>query len=100
MVSFTGGLMVVAFVLVTSTGTAASFGPLSVSLRRFAGRSATSTSSLSSEGERWDGGGVGCLAEARRGGERVDEGLRELTMLLMVEDHDSCSTCSSETGVE
>jgi hypothetical protein len=42
--------------------------------------------------ERCEGGGVGCLTEARRVGDLVEVGLRELTMLLMADDHDSCST--------
>jgi len=92
----------VAFVLpTTSAGTAASFGPLSVSLRRLAGRSlcfGVSMASFSSDSgrgdveESWEGGGVGCLTEARREGDLVEVGLRELTMLLIADDHDSCST--------
>ena len=42
--------------------------------------------------ERCEGGGVGCLTEERRVGDLVEVGLRELTMLLMADDHDSCST--------
>lgn len=89
------------FVSPTSAGTAASFGPLSVSLRRLAGLSlcvGVSGTSLSLKGgcgdvlERCEGGGVGCLAEERRVGDLVEVGLRELTMLLMADDHDSCST--------
>jgi hypothetical protein len=103
-VSLTGGLGDgrVAFVSPTSAGTAASFGPLSVSLRRLLGLSlwvGVSTASLSwLDGgcgdvlERCEGGGVGCLTEARRVGDLVEVGLRELTMLLMADDHDSCST--------
>lgn len=102
-VSLTGGLGdgMVAFVSPTSAGTAASFGPLSVSLRRFAGLSlwvGVSGTSLSLEWgcgdvlERCEGGGVGCLTEERRVGDLVEAGLRELTMLLMADDHDSCST--------
>jgi hypothetical protein len=102
-VSLTGGLGdgMVAFVSPTSAGTAASFGPLSVSLRRFAGLSlwfGVSGASLSLYGgcgdvlERCEGGGVGCLTEERRVGDLVEVGLRELTMLLMADDHDSCST--------
>ena len=92
----------VAFVSPTSAGTAASFGPLSVSLRRFEGLSlwfGVSEASLSLDGgcgevlERCEGGGVGCrLTEERRVGDLVEVGLRELTMLLMADDHDSCST--------
>ncbi|KAG9859359.1 hypothetical protein KCU98_g93, partial [Aureobasidium melanogenum] len=102
-VSLTGGLGdgMVAFVSPMSAGTAASFGPLSVSLRRLAGLSlcaGLSTASLLSDRgcggvlESLEDGGVGCLAEARRVGDLVEVGLRELTMLLMADDHDSCST--------
>lgn len=101
-VSLTGGLGDgrVAFVSPTSAGTAASFGPLSVSLRRLAGLSPCAGLSrgslLSGRGcgdvlESLEDGGVGCLAEARRVGDLVEVGLRELTMLLMADDHDSCS---------
>lgn len=100
--------MVVAFVLPTSAGTAADdLGALRVSLTRLLGRLwsiGVPMASLSSGSggdvlERCDEGGVGCLSEARRVGDLVDEGLRELTMLLMADDHDSFSTWPSSSAV-